>query len=285
MRNKFLAVLVIWRFLFKSLLHRVSSSVSITALIPFKKLFESRNGVGPGTIAIRKDTFPRGINNARLLTNVWWLPKRKTKLHFTCLTCSRISWGRLANKSGTCLSPITVWEAPMSTTPTVPEDANNVSWKMLSTPGDKSSEGHGFESFTSGLTLSEAGCILHINPGCDFPVWFLINSLSLFLAGHFFKGLDNMMLLATNVSQTCPWKSSAIKTSGRSSSWIIVKEGSFTSTKDVGIVEAADDDACEFRSRNWGHSFFQCPFLWHTLQYDDAIRLASVCLPRPLEPL
>lgn len=70
-RKRFFAVRFIIRFLCSSLLQRVSLSVSITAFMPFRKLLDSKNGVAPGTMAIRKDTFPRGIKSARLLTNVW----------------------------------------------------------------------------------------------------------------------------------------------------------------------------------------------------------------------
>ena len=50
-------------------------------------------------------------------------------------------------------------------------------------------------------------------------------------------------------------------------------------TNDVGTVEAADTDPPPWPRD--GHSFFQCPFLRHSLQYELAIRLARDDFPFP----
>ena len=123
-RNKFLWLMVTFKFLLSTLLHIVPCSVSMTAwTVLRRKLLERRNGVLPSTTAIWNHDPCNGKSNAWRLGNVWWLPNLNTRWQWVLLTCWRTSSGSLDKSSDTWLLPITVCEAPRSTTPMVPVDA------------------------------------------------------------------------------------------------------------------------------------------------------------------
>ena len=118
--------LVVSRYFSNFLLHKVLASASMTAWMVRRNSFDSKNGVWPGTIAMRNQVRCTGRMRATLLVSVWWFPKRNTKLQDVLRTWLRMFGGSSFNRSGTCLLPITVWDAPKSTTPTEPADAKHV---------------------------------------------------------------------------------------------------------------------------------------------------------------
>ena len=67
---KLLDDLVVSRNFPNFLLHRVLSSASMTAWMVRKNELDSRNGVGPGTIATRNQVLCTGKINATLLVSV-----------------------------------------------------------------------------------------------------------------------------------------------------------------------------------------------------------------------
>ena len=75
--------------------------VSITASKALSKVFDSKKGVDPGTIAIFNCKPSIGTIMACSLFKVPWLPKRKVMLQAHLLTTLRISGCKLLRKSAT----------------------------------------------------------------------------------------------------------------------------------------------------------------------------------------
>ena len=267
MSIKFLAVRVIFRFLLSCLLHITSRSVSITALIPFKNLLEIKKGVGPSTTAIWNLWDPRGKSNAWRLTKVWWLPNRKIKRHGTRFTCLRTQSGNCDNSSGTCWLPMTVWEAPRSTTPMDPEDAKRLGQISLS-------------------TLDSALHCLRCRKPFNARFNFGSGQLALLKVDHFLETTDRLSRFFPKILPKIWWvvltKQSVTSALGRqssdTSSDCTLAGISDAVAKDVGTVDALEAPPLV---PLFGHSFFQWPFFIHRRQYELAILVAREALLFP----
>ena len=133
-RKKLLLYWWIRSSFFGVLLQRVPCSVSMMALIPLRKELDNKNGVFPGTIAMRNLRFPSGSRSACLLVRVCWLPNRNVRWQLVLCTCFRMSSGRLSMRSFTWCSPTTVWDAPRSTIPMAPvvaKCASSAAWATM----------------------------------------------------------------------------------------------------------------------------------------------------------
>ena len=102
------------------------SSVSIMAPNALSKVFDKRNGVDPGTMAILRFNPCMGTTMAYWLCKVPWLPKRKVILHGHLVIRLRMPSSILSRNSLTWLLPMTVLVAPRSTTPRLPCVAKQV---------------------------------------------------------------------------------------------------------------------------------------------------------------
>ena len=131
-------------------------------------------------MAILNFTEPSGSNMACRHVRVCWFPKRNVKLQLVRVTWSRILTGNLAKSSDTCWSPITVWDAPKSTMPVVPEVANNTSLH----------EGSGLWPFDAAKVKSDAGT-------GGLSVWPV--SEDVFILRHFFHWVWNRL------ASLCTW--------------------------------------------------------------------------------
>ena len=90
-----------------------------------------RNGVPPGTTAIFHIRFPKGNTMACWLVNVAWFPNLNVMLQLVLLRPRLVDASRLWINSGKQSLPITVLEAPKSSTPHGPWEAKQAcSWAL-----------------------------------------------------------------------------------------------------------------------------------------------------------
>ena len=122
-RNKPLLVNMSGNLRSRRLEYMVWFSVSIVAPNVLSKVFDSKKGVDPGTIATFNCRPCIGITNACWLCNTPWLPKRKVISRGHLNTCFRRLGSRPSKRPLTKLPPMTVLVAPKSTIPWLPCDA------------------------------------------------------------------------------------------------------------------------------------------------------------------
>ena len=209
---------------------------------------EIRNGALPSITTIRKKSSPSGTMRACLLTNVCWLPKRNIRLRGWRFTLLRTHSGIWLKNSRTWRLPMTVWEAPKSTIPTEPADAN----RLMRSDSESSSVLRGSlrRSFSwcnwrtrSAVSLSDAevleGCWLRwqLRLGLQIPRLPIVVPTFNWTAKH------HSWLFDSDLSSVVV-------------RWNISSGTSDAVTNEVGAVDgAATDDEL----RDW-HSFFQWPF-------------------------
>ena len=251
----------------------VCISVSMMAPSALKRVFERRNGVDPGTMAILSNKPSMGITIACSLLSVCWFPKRKTIWHLHLLTWSFTVGSRLAKNSVTWLLPITVLVAPRSTTPRLPWVAKNT-WASVTWVG---------LGWASDCCARSCSRFLH-------SAWSLWSSilggvevllgLALFHAlrelASLFRGLSSVVWTCESTHTSCGCVTSNVGPSalGSSKNSRLKAEPASLLTTWANVVGAWGglDAAASLR---WGHSAFQCPGFRHMRQILFMIRCCS----------